>query len=179
MSAPHPPRAAAHRPTRAVPSRGAFAVAATAALAVATTAVAIGVATVAVPGLVPAARADGAQSLPSVEIGVGDATLEAEIADDGQERYTGLGFRDAMDENAGMLFVYPDERPLTFTMRDTRIPLSIAFVSKDLVINEIHDMPVGPDQLFPSERPAMYALETNLGWFERNGVEPGDRLRLP
>ena len=125
------------------------------------------------------ARADGAQSLPSVEIAVGEATLQVEIADDGQERYVGLGFRDAMDEDAGMLFVYPGERPLTFTMRDTRIPLSIAFVSEDLVINEIHDMPVGPNQLFPSERPAKYALETNLGWFERNGVEPGDRLALP
>lgn len=126
-----------------------------------------------------AARADGAQSLPAVPIVVGEAKLDAEIADDGQERYIGLGFRDAMPENVGMLFVYPGERPLTFTMRDTRIPLSIAFVSDDLVINEIHDMPVGPDQLFPSERPAMYALETNLGWFERNGVEPGDRIALP
>ena len=173
MPAPHapapnpsgvPPRAPATAPARArAPLVGALA----AALAVA---VATGA---------PAVRADGAQSLPSVEIGVGDATLEAEIADDGQERYVGLGFRDSMDEDVGMLFVYPDERPLTFTMRDTRIPLSIAFVSEDLVINEIHDMPVGPDQLFPSERPAMYALETNLGWFERNGVEPGDRLALP
>lgn len=128
---------------------------------------------------VPDARAQQAQSLASVEIGVGDATLEVEVADDAEERYLGLGFRDEMDEGAGMLFVYPAERMLTFTMRDTRIPLSIAFVSEDLVINEIHDMPVGPDQLFPSERPAMYALETNVGWFERNGVEPGDRLRLP
>ena len=125
------------------------------------------------------ALADTAQSLPSVEIRVGEASLQVEIADDGEERYIGLGFRDRMDEGAGMLFVYPAERPLTFTMRDTRIPLSIAFVSKDLVINEIHDMPVGPNQLFPSERPAKYALETNLGWFERNGVEPGDRLALP
>ncbi len=125
------------------------------------------------------ALADGAQSLPRLQLSVGDATLEAEIADDGQERYIGLGFRDEMPEGAGMLFVYPDERPLTFTMRDTRIPLSIAFLSKDMVINEIHDMPVGPGQLFPSERPAMYALETNLGWFERNGVEPGDVVSLP
>ena len=127
----------------------------------------------------PAAIGQQPQSLPSVEIRVGEAKLRVEIADDGEERYLGLGFRDAMDEGAGMLFVYPAERPLTFTMRDTRIPLSIAYVSEDLVINEIHDMPVGPNQLFPSERPAKYALETNLGWFERNGVEPGDRLSLP
>lgn len=139
-------------------------------------------AALAVTCLAPSAFArDGgmAQSLPSVEIRVGEATLQVEVADDGDERYTGLGFRDAMDEGAGMLFVYPGERPLTFTMRDTRIPLSIAFVSEDLVINEIHDMPVGPNQLFPSDKPAKYALETNLGWFERNGVSPGDRLSLP
>ena len=167
MSAPHAP-APSRVPVRApVRARAPLAGALVAAMAVAAA------------SAVPDVRADGAQSLPSVEIGVGDATLQAEIADDGQERYVGLGFRDSMDEDVGMLFVYPGERPLTFTMRDTRIPLSIAFVSEDLVINEIHDMPVGPDQLFPSERPAMYALETNLGWFDRNGVEPGDRLTLP
>ena len=78
-----------------------------------------------------------------------------------------------MPESAGMLFVYPAERALTFTMRNTLIPLSIAFLSEDMVINEIHEMNVGPNQLFNSERRAKFALEVNQGWFDKHGITPG------
>jgi len=88
----------------------------------------------------------------------------------------GLSFRPSLDEDAGMLFVYPQEQQMTFTMRNTLIPLSIAFISKDLVINEIHHMDVGPGQLFPSMEPAQYALEVDQGWFEANGIKPGDQI---
>jgi len=88
----------------------------------------------------------------------------------------GLSFRTTLAENAGMLFVYPKERMLAFTMRNTLLPLSIAYISDDLVINEILDMNVGPDQLFYSTKPAKFALEVNQGWFSRNGIKVGDRL---
>lgn len=134
-------------------------------------------------GSIPAARADGegeAQpTLPIVQLMVGDVPLLTEIASSGEQRYMGLSFREGLGENAGMLFVYPEERPLTFTMRNTRIPLSIAFITEDLVVEEIIDMDVGPGQLFPSAQPARYALEVNQGWFERNGVEPGDEITMP
>ena len=132
----------------------------------------------AVPGA--GARADDRAQppLPTVELLVGDAPLVAEIAASGEQRYMGLSFRERLDENAGMLFVYPDERPLTFTMRNTLLPLSIAFIGEDLVVDEIVDMDVGPGQLFPSARPARYALEVNQGWFERHGVGPGARVTM-
>lgn len=116
--------------------------------------------------------------LPTVTMLIGGNKLTVELAANGQQRYMGLSFRQFMDDNAGMLFVYPEERPLTFTMRNTLIPLSIAFISKDMVINEIHHMNVGPGQLFDSRSPAKFALEVNQGWFEENGVKPGASIVL-
>jgi len=115
-------------------------------------------------------------TLPIVELHINEQTLFVEVATTGQQRFMGLSFRPSMPESAGMLFVYPAERPLTFTMRNTRIPLSIAFLSKDMVINEIHDMNVGPNQLFNSEQYAKFALEVNQGWFEHHGIKPGMQI---
>jgi len=117
-------------------------------------------------------------TLPTLELSVKGVMLQTEIAKTGAERYMGLSFRKSLADNAGMLFVYPAEQQLTFTMRNTLIPLSIAYLSSDLVINEIHTMPVGPNQLFPSKKHAQYALEVNQGWFERHGVAVGDQVTL-
>ena len=127
------------------------------------------------------ARADerAQPPLPTLQLLIGDVPLEAEVASSGEQRYMGLSFRERLAENAGMLFVYPEEQPLTFTMRNTLLPLSIAFISDELVIDEIVDMDVGPGQLFPSARPARYALEVNQGWFEKNGIGPGTAITLP
>ena len=126
----------------------------------------------------PIAAADDAPQprLPTVELLINDTLLTVEIASTPQQRFMGLSFRKSLNANAGMLFVYPAEQQLTFTMRNTLIPLSIAFLSKDLVINEIHEMNVGPDQLFPSRRKAQYALEDDQGWFAANGVKVGDQI---
>lgn len=118
-------------------------------------------------------------TLPTVDIRINDVPLKVELAITGQQRYMGLSFRDSLDNDAGMLFVYPAERALTFTMRNTLIPLSIAFISEDLVINEIHLMNVGPGQLFDSEKVAKFALEVNQGWFKDNGIKAGDRVVMP
>lgn len=127
-----------------------------------------------------AASDDKAQAtLPTIEITINDVPLNIELAITGQQRYMGLSFRQSMANDAGMLFVYPAERALTFTMRNTLIPLSIAFISEDMIINEIHLMNVGPGQLFDSEKVAMFALEVNQGWFKENGVKPGDRIVMP
>lgn len=125
--------------------------------------------------------ADGSPQpiLPTVELMVGEVALQVEIASTGQQRYAGLSFRESLDEGAGMLFVYPKEQPLVFTMRNTLLPLSIAFIDADLVIDEIIDMDVGPGQLFPSRAPAQFALEVNQGWFERHDIEVGTRLSMP
>lgn len=114
--------------------------------------------------------------LPLLKVRINDVSLTMEVASTAQQRFMGLSFRESMPENAGMLFVYQAERPLSFTMRNTLIPLSIAFLSKDLVINEIHDMDVGPGQIFDSQQQAQFALEVNQGWFSKNGIKPGDKL---
>ena len=126
---------------------------------------------------VPAQNVGEAQpTLPGVELLIAGKLLKSEIAATDQQRYMGLSFRTFMASDEGMLFVYDAERPLTFTMRNTLIPLSIAFISADLVINEIHDMNVGPNQLFDSTQAAQYALEVNQGWFEQNGIKAGAQI---
>jgi len=117
--------------------------------------------------------------LSTIQLQIGETILSTELAVSGEERFMGLSFRKHLDENAGMLFVYEQERPLTFTMRNTLLPLSIAYISSELVINEIHHMDVGPGQLFDSKMPAQYALEVNQGWFARHSVNVGDRIVLP
>ncbi len=117
-------------------------------------------------------------TLPSITLDFNGIELTTEVAQHSAQRYMGLSFRESMPTNAGMLFVYPNEQMLTFTMRNTLIPLTIAYLSKDMVINEFHEMPVGPNQLFPSKKPAQFALEVNRGWFEKNGIAVGDRVTV-
>ena len=128
-------------------------------------------------GFVNAADVDNAQpTLPTIDVLIDGVPMTVEVAATNQQRYMGLSFRPSMAENDGMLFVYQAERPLSFTMRNTLIPLSIAFISKDLVINEIHHMDVGPGQIFDSEQKAQYALEVNQGWFAKQGIKPGAKI---
>jgi len=125
-------------------------------------------------------RADGVAQpkLPLVTLNMKGHLLQTELANTPNQRYMGLSFRTLLADNEGMLFVYPAEQDLVFTMRNTLLPLSIAFVSKDLVILEIVDMPVGPNQLFPSSKPAKFALEVNQGWFKRNNIAAGTQIKF-
>lgn len=126
-----------------------------------------------------AAQQNEAQpQLPTIAMLIDGNLLNVELAANAQQRFMGLSFRPSMDDSAGMLFVYPDERRLTFTMRNTHIPLSIAFISEDMIINEILHMDVGPGQLFDSAKGAKFALEVNQGWFEENGIKPGAAIVL-
>ena len=83
-----------------------------------------------------------------------------------------------LPENEGMLFVYRREEVLSFWMKNTSIPLSIAFIDKKGVITEIRDMePMGMDSV-RSAKPAQYALEVNRGWFTKNGIKVGAKVKL-
>ena len=86
--------------------------------------------------------------------------------------------RDSLPEDHGMLFVYPEEQILSFWMRNTRIPLDIAFIDRNGFILEIQQMQPHDDKSHASKQPAMYALEVRLGWFEDHEVEPGDRVEF-
>lgn len=106
-------------------------------------------------------------------------SLTAEVAATVTARACGLSLRDHMPPDHGMLFVYLDERTLVFWMKDTIIPLSIAYLDSDGRILGLHEMdPRQPERRYRSERPARYALEVHRGWFRSNGVEVGDLVEF-
>lgn len=105
--------------------------------------------------------------------------VQVEIADEENEQKRGLMERTALAEDAGMLFVFPGERPLSFWMKDTLIPLSIAYIDGDGGIVDIQDMAPLDETSHPSAAPAQYALEVNQGFFEERGVQVGDEADLP
>jgi uncharacterized membrane protein (UPF0127 family) len=117
-----------------------------------------------------------AQSLPTVTIHLGPAALKTEIASTPRESEIGLMYRSSMPDNSGMLFVLP-EGTATFWMKDTLIPLSIAFLDKNGTILEIHDMKAMDQTITRSDSDKVaYAIETNLHWFDLNGIKPGTKI---
>jgi uncharacterized protein len=106
-------------------------------------------------------------------------SLKVEIADTDEERQLGLMHRKQLPDGHGMLFVFPADQMMSFWMKNTLIPLSIAYIASDGRILEMHDM--RPQSLQPvrSARSARYALEVPAGWFVKNAILPGDSLELP
>ncbi|HWI45123.1 MAG TPA: DUF192 domain-containing protein [Rubrobacter sp.] len=107
--------------------------------------------------------------------------VRVEVADNVFERARGLMYRKALGVNRGMLFVYPEEQRLSFWMKNTLIPLSIAYIDSKRRIVDIQDMKPLDDEppSYVSADPAQYALEVNRGFFEERGVKVGDRVELP
>ena len=107
--------------------------------------------------------------------------VRVELADDLAEQTKGLMDRTTLGENRGMLFVYPEERELSFWMKNTLIPLSIAFIDSERRIIDIQDMKPLDDEPphYVSSEPAQYALEVNQGFFKSRGVKIGDSVELP
>ena len=105
-----------------------------------------------------------------------------EIADDDRSRTRGLMFRDELADNRGMLFIFRQEAPRSFWMRNTRIPLDIIYLDRDLrVVSVTHNARPCRTQrcpTYPSEGPAMYVLEVNAGQAQALGLEKGDVLTV-
>jgi uncharacterized membrane protein (UPF0127 family) len=118
------------------------------------------------------------QAVRTATIRIGGVEVTAEIADNQDLRAQGLMNRDSLATNHGMLFVYGTAEVRSFWMRNTRIPLDIAFIDANGVIINILKMEPQSDENYYSQGPMMYALEMNVGWFEANGVGPGDRLEF-
>jgi len=117
-----------------------------------------------------------AAGLLIVPVQIGDHSIKAELAQTSSEQARGLMYRREMAWNEGMLFTYPDERVLSFWMKNTFIPLSIAFLDTEGRIVRIARMKPQDLSSHSSVRPARYALEMNDGWFEKAGVSAGDRV---
>jgi len=116
------------------------------------------------------------ESLDMIDLAINGNTLHVEVARTTEEQARGLMFRKRMPEDHGMLFPYESDRRLSFWMKDTIIPLSIAFISADGVIKEIYDMKPGSLREIVSRQSVRYALEVNQGAFERLGVNVGDTV---
>ena len=105
-------------------------------------------------------------------------TVLAEVAATPEAREQGLMFRTEVADGTGMIFVFDDMAPRQFWMRNTFVPLDIAFMDTDHRIVDIQQMEPETDELTVSAAPAMFALEVRAGWFEEMGIQEGDRARL-
>ncbi|GJH40802.1 hypothetical protein RCZ04_13520 [Capnocytophaga sp. HP1101] len=106
-------------------------------------------------------------------------TIDVEFAKNDMERALGLMYRSSMDENQGMWFIFPEEAPRSFYMRNTEIPLDIIYLDKDKKVVSIAKNARPYDETsLPSEKPAMYVLEINGGLSDKWGIEKGDRMEV-
>ena len=114
-----------------------------------------------------------------VRLTVGGEQFDVELAVTPEQRRQGLMFREKLGEREGMLFVFDEEQTVSFWMRDTPLPLSIAFIDNRGVIVHVADMVPYSEAPVPSRYPVRYALEVNKGALERAGIEVGDLVELP
>ena len=124
-------------------------------------------------------RAPEPQRLPTTEIEIGGRTIPVEVARTREQREVGMMHRRKLGPDEGMLFVLPRERDLSFYMKNTYVPLSIAFIRSDGAIANIAHMEPLTLSLHKSRLPCRYALEMPQGWFGRHGVHEGARVEIP
>lgn len=111
-----------------------------------------------------------------LDLAVGMYRIRAEVAHTQASRMTGLMHRTEMAADSGMLFVFPQPQKYCMWMRNTLIPLSVAFVDDKGVVINIVDMSPQSDDSHCAERVARYALETNAGWFAARKLRAGARI---
>lgn len=110
---------------------------------------------------------------------INDTVLYVELANTLQTRSKGLMFREKLNKNQGMLFVFDDDNFRSFWMKNTKIPLSIAYIKKDGRITDILNMQPYDLRSYKSSRKVRYALEANKNWFAENGIKINDRVKIP
>ena len=122
--------------------------------------------------------AESATPLKTAVLNIESQALKVEIADTPAAMERGLMFREKMAENEGMLFVFAAPKQAIFWMRNTRIPLSVAYLDRTGCILEIHDMFPYDETAVASSSPLVcYALEVNQGWFSSHHISPGSTVR--
>jgi uncharacterized protein len=128
--------------------------------------------------LLVACFAAGAHAeLPAVDLAVDMYRIHAEVADSMGARMEGLMYRKSMPQGAGMVFVFDESATHCMWMKNTLIPLSVAFIDETGAIINIADMQPQSEQTHCAARPARYALEMNKGWFAQRGVKAGAKFR--
>ena len=117
-----------------------------------------------------------AQQLPVAQLTAGMHVVRAEVAADFTTRAQGLMHRKSLAPNSGMLFVFDDASIHCMWMKNTLIPLSVAFVDVGGTITNIADMEPHSEQSHCAARPALFALEMTRGWFAAKKIKPGDKV---
>jgi uncharacterized membrane protein (UPF0127 family) len=130
----------------------------------------------------PTANVDapvGAQpKLQTMKLWLGAEEMIAELALTIPQQMAGMMFRTNMAENAGMLFVFPGPHRASFWMKNTRLPLSAAYIDPEGVILEIHNLePQNTNSVTAGSDRVQFVLETNQGWFDRHNIKPGVVIR--
>jgi len=114
--------------------------------------------------------------LPATDLSAGMHRIRAEVANDMGSRMQGLMFRKSMPQNAGMVFVFEENAAHCMWMKNTLMPLSVAFIDEAGVIINIADMQPHSEESHCAAKLARYALEMNKGWFAQRGIKPGAKL---
>ncbi|MCU0950877.1 MAG: DUF192 domain-containing protein [Burkholderiaceae bacterium] len=115
-------------------------------------------------------------TLPTTKLTAGVHLITAEVASTDPTRSRGLMFRDKLAPNHGMLFIFDGKQIHCMWMRNTLIPLSVAFIEDDGSIVNIADMQPKTEDSHCAARPVRYALEMDKGWFAARGIKPGARI---
>ena len=118
-------------------------------------------------------------NLPRVKLSAGMHQIDAQVASTHDQRMTGLMHRKEMPQHEGMLFVFEQPSQQCFWMKNTLLPLSIAFVADDGTIVNVDEMKPQTLDSHCSARPVRYVLEMNTGWFSKKGIKAGDKLAGP
>jgi len=124
----------------------------------------------------PAALAGAGNGLPTAQLELAGQTLTVEIAADHASQRRGLMHREHLPADHGMLFVWEEPARRGMWMKNTLIPLDVAFIDADFEITNIETMEPQTTRLHSATRGIVYALEVNAGWFEQHGIVAGDRL---
>jgi hypothetical protein len=122
------------------------------------------------------AGAAGAADLPTLKLTAGIHLITAEVANTFDSRARGLMYRKSLGPNQGMLFVFPEVTVHCMWMKNTFVPLSVAFMDEQGAIVSIHDMQPQTEDSHCAARPARFALEMAQVWFAQKGVRPGARI---
>lgn len=115
-------------------------------------------------------------NLPRVKLNAGMHVIDAQVASTPDQRMTGLMHRKEMPQHEGMLFVFEYPAQQCFWMKDTLLPLAVAFVADDGTIVNIDEMKPQTLDAHCSAKPVRYVLEMNKGWFAKKGIKPGAKL---
>jgi hypothetical protein len=117
--------------------------------------------------------------LKTVRLSIGTATVKAEVALTEIERNRGLMYRTTVRDGEGMLFVFDRDQQVSFWMKNTKLPLSLAYILSDGTIVQILDLVPFSEEPRPSVRSIRYALEVPQAWFSRVGIQVGDKVQIP